>query len=249
MIYKTLLASSIALAACASGASAQNFSGNLGLSYAQPSDSEDQSITEYFGGLEYAFNRNFSISLDLAGYNFEDIDDVIVSSTWHFIYHLDEGSSVALFAGADVVTEETGAGVVAQGLTFAGLEAGSEFGDVEGETYIGFATTDGDAEEFTMFGVSGAYDIAPGFSAIGAIDLIRSDVLDQSDISVGVEYEITGGPELYGKIGRRAGESESGAEVEANYLEFGASVNFGSQRGTTFNRRSVFESGSRLTLE
>jgi hypothetical protein len=241
MIYKTILASALALAAGTSGASAQNFSGNLGFNYAHPTDSEDLSVSEYFGGLEYAINRNFAIALDLSSYDIEDTDETIVSSTWHLIYHVNETASVGLFAGADVIADDTEYGVVGQSLSFAGFEAGSEFGDAEAEAYFGFSTTDGADEDFTMFGASGEYAIASGFSATGAADFINSDSYDQSKISVGVEYEISGGPEVYGKIGRRASDDD-GDEGDSNFIEIGASVSFGANRGTTFNGRSFFES-------
>ena len=240
MIYKTLLASSIALAACASSASAQNFSGNLGFNYAHPSESDDLSATEYFGGLEYAINRNFAIALDLSGYSIEDVDATIVSSTWHLIYHLNETASFGAFAGADVLAADTVIGTVAESLSFAGLEAGAEFGEAEAEGYIGFSTTEGAEEDFTMFGASGAYTFAPAFSAIASGDFINADSADLSNLAVGVQYEISGGPEIYGKIGRRAAEDDDG-EVTSSYVEIGATISFGANRGTTFNGRSYFE--------
>lgn len=240
MIYRSLLVSSIAFAAATTSASAQNFSGNLGFGYAHPTDSADASATEYFGGLEYAINRNFAIGLDLSSYSIEDVDDAIVSSTWHFIYHLNESSSVSVFAGADVVASDTQVGVVSEGLSFAGLEGGAEFGAFEAEGYIGVSTTEGDAGGFTMLGASGTYDIANGFSAIGTADFINGDGYDLSNLSVGVEYEIFGGPELYGKIGRRAADDDT-VDTAENFIEIGASVSFGGKRGTTFSGRSLFE--------
>lgn len=236
----SLFLGSAALIALASGASAQGFSGNLGLNYAQPSESGSQSATEYSGGLEYSINRNFGIALDLSGYSIEDVDATILSSTWHFIYHLDEATSFALFAGADVVEDDTVAGPLAVGTSFAGLEAGTEFGKAEGEAYIGFSTTDGAEEDFSMYGLYGEYDFAHGFSAIGSADFINGDTTDLSNIAIGVEYEISGGPELYGKVGQQSIDDEDG-DADSTYFEIGASVSFGNNRGTTFNGRSLFE--------
>lgn len=239
MIKTSLIAGSIALSAMASAAAAQGFSGNIGLSYAQPSESEQLSVTEYFGGLEYSINRNFAVALDIHGFSVEDIDSTLASSTWHFIYHMNEDTSFALFAGSDIEASEENDGLAAQGVTFAGLEAGTELGEAEAEAYIGFSTTDDAQEDFTIFGASGEYGFASGFSAIGSAEFISSDVLDQSNLAIGVEYEVNGGPEIYGKIGRQALEAGD-QDVDTTYFEIGASVSFGNQRGTTFNGRSLF---------
>lgn len=235
----------VALAAlatiCASPSVAEGWSGGLGFTYALPTESEDRSITEYFGGLEYAFNRNFSLAFDLAAYDFEDFDDAFISSTWHLIYHVNESASVGFFAGADILGDDSGIDILTDYSTATGLEVGVEYAAFEGEGYLGVTIPDGELEENgTIFGVSGEYDILNNWSAIGSFDYLSVEDLSANVFAIGVEYEFDGGPELFAKVGQRSGSVDD-FEDDSQFVEIGASVSFGRDRGTTFERRSVFE--------
>lgn len=235
----------VALAAlasiCASPSVAEVWSGGLGFTYALPTESEDRSITEYFGGLEYAFNRNFSLAFDLAAYDFEDIDEAFVSSTLHLIYHVNDSASLGLFAGADILASDTEAGVFTASSTVTGFEAGVEYAAFEGEGYLGVIIPEGEAEENgTIFGVSGEYDILNNWSAIGSFDYQSIEDFSANVFAIGVEYEFVGGPELFAKVGQRSASLDD-FEDDSQFVEIGASVSFGRDRGTTFERRSLFE--------
>ena len=239
-----MILSASALALMASGAMANNWSGEIGFSYALPTDSDNRSVTEYFGAVEYAITRDFSVGLDLAGYLFEEADATVTSSTWHFMYHYNDLTSLSFFTGADVVVSDEASfdATFAETVTFAGFEAGMEFGIAEGEAYLGVASHDEIDETLTMFGLAGAYRVTDAVSAIGHLDILSGDGARFSDLALGVSYDISDGPELYGKLGNRAMSVDDGNDENAAYVEIGASLAFGNARGATFQRRSMFES-------
>lgn len=220
----------------AGAASAQQFGGELGLSYALPTDSGDLSITEYYGALEYNIGRSFSIGADLAGYSFEDIDDSYLSSTLHLTYHLNEFSSVGIFTGRDVVTDDITDATATSNLN--GIEAGAAYNQFEVEGYIMFVT--GGSNEPTVFGADVLYHFNDQIGAFAEVDFSNGDDLDFNRVAIGGTYEINRGPELYGQIGQRS-STIAGSDDSSTFVELGASIKFGTNRGTTFDSRSLFE--------
>lgn len=235
MFYKTAVCAA-AISAFSTVSYAQQFGGELGLSYAYPSEGGDLSITEYFGAAEYNFYQRFAIGADLTGYRIEDTDLTFASSTLHFIYHLNNFSSVGVFTGRDVIgdsdTDET------RSSNINGVEAGAAYEQFEVEGYV--AMVSGGDEEPMMFGVDGLYHINDQFSAFVEFDVANGDDFDASRLAIGGTYEIRNGPELYAQVGQRSAEA-AGAEDESNFIELGAKIQFGTNRGTTFDGRSFFE--------
>lgn len=233
MFYKSALAATLLVVA--SPAAAQVTGGQIGLSYASPSDGDDRDFTEYFGGIEYAFGRNFAIAGNIKGFDFEDGGTNFVNATVHGIYHLNEETSFGVFFARDAVgtsdlTDSSDSG------DLYGIEAGTEFGSFEGQAYIGDIEDDG-----TIFGASGKYNFASSLAAIGSFDLASFDDLDFTDVNIGIEYTITGGPAIYGTVGQRDVDADGAGSIDSTYFEIGASVSFGAERGTTFDSRSVFD--------
>lgn len=235
MAYKTLSIAAVC-AAAAFPAFAQVTGGQIGLSYSLPTDNSNGSVTEYHGGIEYSINRQFAIAGDLSGYSFENVDQSFISTTVHFIYHLSDTGSVGFFAGQDTVGD-LNAGLFADATVF-GLEAGGEFNEAEVEGY--FARVNGGNSDVTLFGAEGLYSFDNGFGAIAEVGMAQSDVGDFNKIAVGGTYTIQGGPDLYAQIGQRSFDGGSN-DANSTFIEIGGTLQFGTQRGTTFNKRSLFE--------
>ena len=235
MFYKTAVCAA-AISALSSTALAQQFGGELGLSYAYPTDSGDLAITEYFGALEYNFNQRFSVGADLTGYSIEDQDPTFASSTLHLTYHLNSFSSVGVFTGRDVISDADSDTTLTSNIN--GIEAGAGYQQFEFEGYAAKVT--GGDEEPIMFGVDGTYQINDQISAFLDFDFANGDDLSARRYAIGGTYEIRNGPELYAQVGQRSAETGD-VEGDSNFIELGAKIQFGTNRGTTFNGRSFFE--------
>jgi hypothetical protein len=229
MLKKSAIAAAILVVA--SPAAAQVTGGSLGVEYNAPTDGGDFGGTTYSGALEYAFNRNFALSLDIAGYRLDNISTDASSATFHGVYHLDEMTSFGVFYGADSVD-----GGDARALY--GIEAGTEFGDADVEAFLG--QLEGASEDALIYGVDASYGFSNGFSAIASGGFTNVDDLSLSRIAIGGQYEISGGPQFYAEIGNVSAET-SGVEADQMFVGLGARIAFGADRGTTFEQRSLFE--------
>ena len=236
MIYKSLLASTLVLSA--SMASAQVTGGYLGVEVLAYSEDDNDASVNYSGGLEYAFNRNWSIAADIASYDQGLLSGDGGNLTLHVMYHLNEEATIGLFRAADGVDNTTDA---AQGLT--GIEAGYELGRIEGEGFLAFYDDEDDSDNIaslsgsTLFGASGEYAITDQISANAAIGFLSSDVEDVTSFSAGASYTFNAGPSLYAEIGQINNEDSD----DSTFVGLGASVAFGADRGTTFGIRSAFD--------
>lgn len=236
MIYKSLLASVLALSA--GMASAQVTGGYLGVEVLGYEEDDYDASVNYSGGLEYAFNRNWSIAADVAGYDQGLLSGDGGNLTLHLMYHLNEEATIGLFRAADAVDRDDDA--IGQGLT--GIEAGYEFGRLEGEGFLGFYDDELDSDNIeslsgsTLFGASGAYAITDQIAANASFGFLSSDVEDASSISAGASYTFNAGPSLYAEIGRVALDDD-----DSTFIGVGANVAFGADRGTTFGIRSAFD--------
>lgn len=215
----------------ASPAVAQVTGGSLDIEYDFPTDGGDLGGTTYSGAIEYSITRDFAVSLDIAGYRLDNLDTDATSLTLHGVYHMDEMTSFGAFVGSDAIEDSDRE-------TLFGLEAGTEFGAAEFESYLG--ALDGEGETVTLAGVDGKYDFGNGLSAIGSAGLASADDIDITRFAVGAEYEVVGGPQFYAEIGNVSAEAD-GIDADETFIGLGARVAFGAERGTTFGQRSLFE--------
>lgn len=225
MFYKAVTAA-MAMAALSTSVSAQQFAGGeLTIDAYSYDESGFDSTVDYSVALEYATNRDIGFAFDLAHYDFSLNDDSVTTFTIHSIYHLNDQSSVGFIVGNDIGDDGIG--------TFYGFEGGFEANGFNGEGY--FAIYDNDANS-TVLGLSGAYQITDSVSAIADFGFGDLDSGDITRISAGAEYDFTNGPTVYAEIGNVDLDVAS-----STFIGIGASVQFGAERGTTFDRRGAFE--------
>jgi len=240
MSQHTLIAAAV-LAVVGTGAMAQGVTGgSIGVEVTQPTDFDDFVGTNYFGAIEYGINRQFAVSADLSSFRFDSVDQDASSATVHGIYHLSDTASLGVFIARDMLEDSEASNIfgVEDGTNIYGIEGGTEFmgGQVEG--YVGLA--DNEAET-TIFGIDGNYAFNEAISFKGGAAFMDSgDVGSASTISLGGEYQITGGPSLYAEVGSVSTERGVVDDSET-FVGFGAKINFGAARGTTFGQRSAFE--------
>ena len=205
---------------------AQGFTGGeLTLDATAFGEGDNPSAVSYSGALEYAINRSFSVAGDLSVYDFSLLGDEITNVTLHGIYHLGQQSSVGVFVGQDSFDDDDA--------TFLGLEGGYEAGPLAVEGYVALYDNDDDT---TVLSIDGTYDLNGQFAAIGRLGYADFDDQSFVRISAGAEYDFANGPTVYAELGNVSGDNDSSA-----FISLGASVEFGAARGTTFDRRSIFE--------
>ena len=222
------------LLAAASPLAAQGITGGqLGIEYDAPIDGSDLGGTTYHGGLEYAFNRAFTASVNVAGYRLDNIDTSAGNVTLHGTYALDSAASVGLFVSRDSL-DDTDADAMLYGIeggteAYPGLTAGGYIGAVNGDDYDG-----------TIVGIEGDYGLTPNVSLVGDADLITGDGVDIGQIALGASYAIASGPTFTAKIGQ-ARIDDGTTDDSFAFISVGVDVAFGNQRGTTFDTRSIFD--------
>jgi hypothetical protein len=102
-----------------------------------------------------------------------------------------------------------------------------------GEGYIALYDNDDDT---SVFGLSGEYEISDTISATANIGLGDIGNVDYTRISAGAEYSFAQGPSVYAELG-----NVTGGGTDSGYIGLGANIEFGAARGTTFDRRGIFE--------
>lgn len=225
MITKAVL-TAVALTAIPTFALAQGFSGGeLTIDTYGFQEGNNSTGVNYSGALEYAINRNISVAGDLSIYDFSLLSESITNLTIHGIYHLSDATSFGAFIGND----SAGGG----GSSFFGVEAGHEAGKLDVEGYVALYDNDDDS---TVLGASGGYQLTDNVSAIGDLGFADIGDIGFTRLSVGAEYEFNAGPSLYAEIG--SVNSDIG---DSTFIGLGASIQFGAERGTTFDRRGEFE--------
>ena len=225
MFIKTAIPA-VVFIAMAHGAFAQSFTGGeLTIDAYGFSDGDDPSAVNYSGALEYAINRNFSVSADLSIYDFSLFEDNINNAALHGIYHVNDVTSVGVFFGSEESNDDRA--------SFFGLEGGYETAAVEVEAYFAVYDDDGNSN---VLGLDGAYQFNDNISAIGTFGYGDVGDLDIRRYSAGAEYTFDNGPAVYAELGRI-----DAGDVDSNFIGIGASIAFGAERGTTFDRRGIFE--------
>ena len=220
------------LLAAATPLAAQGITGGqLGIEYNAPIDGSDLGGTTYHGGLEYAFNRAFTASVNAAGYRLDNFDTSAGNVTLHGTYALSGAASAGLFVARDSLDDEDATLFGIEGGTeaYPGLTAGGYLGAVRGDGYDG-----------TILGIEGDYGLRSNVSLIGDADLISGDGLDVGQIALGASYTIDSGPRFTAKVGQARIDDGTTDETFA-FISVGVDVAFGNQRGTTFDTRSIFD--------
>lgn len=230
MYIRTAIAATIVVAASSPVFAQGVTGGSLGIEYSVPTNLNDFGQTVYSGALEYGINRNFSVSADLSGYKFDNISTEVSSATLHGTYHMSDSMSVGAFYGQDNLDGATA--------DIYGAEIGTEIAGGTVEGYIG--KVDGDSDG-VMLGADGTYALQNGFSVIGGFNHVSIDGgTSAGRISVGGAYEMENGPQFYAEVGQMSADTGTVSQSET-YVGLGARVAFGTHRGTTFDKRSIFE--------
>lgn len=224
------------LAAAAGNAQAQSFSftgGEISAEALAYSDSGDIGSTAYNGALEFGITRNISVAVDLGFYGLQTLDLQADTATIHGIFELSESVSLGAFYGQ----EKLGG----QNATLIGLEGGTEFTGVAVEGY--FAQLDGAGDDATLMGVSGEFGFSESISALGSFTIADLGDASSNRLAIGGQYTIASGPDLWAEIGTLKADDGTTASNDT-FISIGARIEFGAERGTTFGRRSLFETGS-----
>ncbi len=201
------------------------------------SEGDNSTSVNYQGAIEYGINRNWSIAADVASYDHSLLSGDGGNLTLHLMYHLSEDATVGVFRSADALDIDGQA--FGEGLT--GIEAGYEMGQFEGEGFVGFYDSEGDESLVslsggTLFGASGGYAFNDSITATAKVGLLNSDVVEVTSFSAGAEYAFDVGPILYAELGKVNTDN-----LDSTFVGLGAKINFGAERGTTFDIRSAFE--------
>ena len=206
--------------------------GSLDIGYSQfTGDGDDLARYTFAGSGELAFNRQFSLQLDLGLYNFDLINETGRNITLHSNFHATDTTSLGLFLGRETLDSAE--------LDFIGAEIGHEFagGGIEGYAMH----LDGSGDDGTQIGalVQGELTEQVGLSArIDYLDAGNSTELTR--LALGADYKLGEGAALYGEIGN-ADVSSFGSSADEAFVGAGLRIDFGKGRGTTFGRRGFLD--------
>lgn len=232
MMSKLLLSTALVVAG-ATTAMAQGFNGaSLGINYTDFPDLDDFGGINYFGSAEFGITPQFAAALDISFYDFEFGDADVSNYTLHAIYNLDASTSFGLFFGQDQVDEFSSDNL--------GIEAAYDFGfgDVQGY----FGTGDDGSDNVTFIGASTRYGLGNGISAIASFDTVSFNDTDSSSTAfeIGAEYALPAGPRFSASYGN-LGFDDGIVETDESFFKLGASIDFGTNGGVTFDRKGFFE--------
>ena len=216
------------LMASASPLAAQGFSGGeLSIEALAFADGNDWGYTTYSASLEYTLTRDISIAGDLSFYDFNSLDLGVGNFTVHGIYHLSNVMSAGVFIGQDGRDDE------GDDLTFIGVEGGYETGRL---LFEGYAAQDGGGDDATVAAIDAEYIFNDEVTLLAEVGLVDFEDELVTRLSLGGQYAFLRGPEVYGEIGSVTSDDED--EI---FIGAGARIEFGAARGTTFDRRSLFD--------
>jgi hypothetical protein len=234
MQYHFLAAAVLAVAAGTAQAQSFGFTGGeISAEALAYSDGGDIGSTAYSGALEFGITRNISVAVDLGFYGLQTLDLQADTATIHGIYQMSDSVSLGAFYGRDTLEGDEA--------TVIGLEGGTEFAGVAVEGY--FARLDGAGDNATLLGVSGEYGFSDSMAALGSFNIADLGDASSNRLAIGGQYTIASGPDLWAEIGTM--KIDDGATVSNDmFISIGARIEFGAARGTTFGRRSLFETGT-----
>lgn len=224
------------LAAAAGSVQAQGFGfsgGEISAEALAYSDSGDIGSTAYSGALEFGITRQISVAVDFGFYGLQTLDLQADTATIHGIYQLSDTVSLGAFYGKDRLEGEDA--------TLFGVEGGTEFGQATAEGYFG--KLDGAGDTATLLGVSGTYGFSDSIAALGSFNIADLGDSSSNRLALGGQYTIANGPDLWAEIGTLKMD-DGVATSNDTFLSIGARIEFGAARGTTFGRRSLFETAT-----
>ena len=233
---KNHILAAVILAAAAGSAQAQGFGfsgGEISAEALAYSDSGDIGKTAYSGALEFGITQHISVAVDLGFYGLQTLDLQADTATIHGIYQLNETVSLGAFYGQDTLDGDDA--------RLFGIEGGTEFGAAAVEGY--FAKLDGAGDNATLLGVSGTYGFSQSISALGSFNIADLGDASSNRLALGGQYTIANGPDLWAEIGTLKIDDGVSASDDT-FISIGARIEFGAARGTTFGRRSLFETAS-----
>ncbi|EEX10965.1 conserved hypothetical protein [Ruegeria lacuscaerulensis ITI-1157] len=215
--------------------SAEVTGGYLDLGYSTFTDSVWGDKYNLNGSVELAFDRSFSLQLDLGGYRFQDLGENGTNVTLHANLHAAPNASFGAFFGQDNTDGED--------WRVYGLEAGFDAGGATIEGYLGrqevkgFSGLDG-----ILFGISSTASLNDDWDLHASYDLMTDlvGVLDAGTFTMGAHYSLTDQAEVYGEFGATRFSADGGNSTET-FVGIGVRMNLGNNRGTTFGRRGVFD--------
>ena len=233
---KNHILAAVILAAAVGSAQAQGFGfsgGEISAEALAYSDSGDIGKTAYSGALEFGITQHISVAVDLGFYGLQTLDLQADTATIHGIYQLNETVSLGAFYGQDTLEGDDA--------RLFGIEGGTEFGAAAVEGY--FAKLDGAGDNATLLGVSGTYGFSQSISALGSFNIADLGDASSNRLALGGQYTIANGPDLWAEIGTLKIDDGVSASDDT-FISIGARIEFGAARGTTFGRRSLFETAS-----
>lgn len=204
--------------------------GEVQLAYSAFWENTDASKAVLEGAVEFGFNRNFGVQLDLGFHNLNLAEETGTNGVLHAIFHLSDRTSVGAFYGMDRLLGES--------IDFYGLELGQEGRNFDFEAYVGLGEEAGGSG--TVVGLSGRYNVNEAFSF--GLALHRVDIEDSDATRIGItsEYAMTPGFALAAEFGTVDATLFGTSDSEA-YFEVGATWRFGAERGATFGKRGLLE--------
>lgn len=225
---KQLLAAAV-LVAAATGASAQDFKGDITLGYSAFWD--DTSLNTLTGqtSLEFGIGDRASVQVDLGIYGFGFVGVEGGNATLHGIFDVTPVSSVGLFLGVDALAGARD--------DFVGIEYGQSFGTGSFEVY-GARGEDGGVTG-TLIGGEALFAVNDMWGVgIKADTADYAGVLDATRIGVKGNYALGGNTSLYAEVGT-ARLDDGTTSVSSPYVGVGMSFNLGRDKAT-FGHRSQF---------
>ena len=221
MFFKKYIGAGL-LSVLATASGAQEFvGGTLGLEY---TSFDGADATSYTGEVEFAINRQFGVELNWNGASSDG--ETASRATLHGIYHMSNTSSVGAFYGQSV-----GGDVDA---SFYGIEGGTLLGGFSVGGYIGREDIDG--TDATTFGLNAEVPVYNAFELYFDSDLAFVDDVWAGTSEIGVQYNMSNGPEFFAHFGSLTA-SDGTTTASEDYIGVGARINFGAKRGTTFEGR------------
>ncbi len=220
---KKLAAPLLLCVICAAPVAAQEFTGGeIGVEYNAFTQDTDVSGTSYNAGVEFAFCREYAISVTAENFGFGG-DSTTNNITLHGIYHMSSTASVGLFYSRDE-NEVDG----------YGIEGGTAVGAGEIGGYVGTKSFGND--NVFIFGLDSRTPINNEFTFFTDFDVVGDEDVAGSTSELGVSYLFDAGPEAFVQVGRASAFTDIGSDSET-YIGLGARISFGDKRGSTFETR------------
>lgn len=211
---------------------AQMTGGSVDLKYSSYPDESDFSTLAFRGQVEYGFNRNAAMQIDIGGYNFGELNETGYNIGLHGLFHASDTVSLGAFYAWDELDGGSA--------DFYGLEAGFDITeDFVAEIYV--STGDNGGTDTDIYGLGLGYEINDQFALNANVDQFDLDSgSDLTRVSLGVEYRTVAAGNYYAELGNLDGEAGGLSDSEA-FVGVGVRFDFGADRGATFGQRGFLD--------